>query len=101
MLSRQFVHFIHVNDVCDAIDLAIRRNVTGEIFNLVDDSQIRRAEFYRFVSSLYRLPIPDGGPPPEIVRDRLISNAKAKSRLGLTLSSPRIADYLQKETASS
>ena len=101
MLSRQFVHFIHVNDVCDAIDLAIRRNVTGEIFNLVDDSQIRRAELYRFVSSLYRLPIPDGGPPPEIVRDRLISNAKAKSRLGLTLSSPRITDYLQKETASS
>lgn len=100
MLSRRFVHFIHVNDVCDAIDLAISRNVTGEIFNLVDDSQIRRADFYRFLSSLYGLPIPNEGPPPEIVRDRLISNAKAKSQLGLTLSSPRITDYLQKETAS-
>ncbi|MBI3606727.1 MAG: NAD-dependent epimerase/dehydratase family protein [Nitrospirae bacterium] len=100
MLSGQFVHFIHVNDVCDAIDLAISRNVTGEIFNLVDDSQIRRAEFYRFLSSLYGLPIPDGGSPPEIVRDRLISNAKAKSQLGLTLSSPRITDYLQRTAAS-
>lgn len=100
MLSRQFVHFIHANDVCDAIDLAIRRNVTGEIFNLVDDSQIRRADFYRFLSSLYKLPIPDNGPAPEVARDRLISNAKAKSQLGLTLSSPRITDYLQKETAS-
>ena len=100
MLSHQFVHFIHLNDVCDAVDLAIRRNVTGEIFNLVDDSEIRRADFYRFLSSLYGLPIPDGGSPPEMVRDRVISNAKAKSTLGLTLSSPRITDYLRKETAS-
>ncbi len=100
MLSRQFVHFIHRDDVCDAIDLAIRRNVTGEIFNLVDDSQIRRVEFYRFLSSLYGLPIPDGGPAPEVARDRLISNAKAKSQLGLTLSSPRITDYLQRTAAS-
>jgi nucleoside-diphosphate-sugar epimerase len=100
MLSQQFVHFIHLHDVCDAIDLAISRNVTGEIFNLVDDSQIRRADFYRFLSSLYGLPIPDNGPAPEVARDRLISNAKAKSQLCLTLSSPRITDYLQKETAS-
>jgi nucleoside-diphosphate-sugar epimerase len=101
MLSRQFVHFIHINDVCDAIDLAIRRGIVGEIFNLVDDSPIRRVEFYRFLSSLYGIPIPDGGPAPAVVRDRVISNARAKSRLGLTLSSPRITDYLQKETASS
>lgn len=101
MLSRQFVHFIHINDVCDAIDLAIRLGIAGEIFNLVDDSQIRRVEFYRFLSSLYGIPIPDGGPAPAVVRDRVISNAKVKSRLGLTLSSPRITDFLRASASAS
>lgn len=95
MLSPQFIHFIHLHDVCDAIDLAMSRRVTGEIFNLVDDSQIRRVDFYRFLSSLYGLPIPEGGPPPGAPLDRCISNAKAKSTLGLKLSSPRITEYLQ------
>lgn len=94
MLTRQFVHFIHVHDVCDAIDLAIRRNLTAEIFNLVDDSQIRRIDFYRFVSTLYGLPIADRGPAPNVAHDRVISNAKAKTRLGLTLTSPSITEYL-------
>ena len=101
MLSRQFVHFIHINDVCDAIDLAIRRGIVGEIFNLVDDSGIRRGEFYQFLSALYGIPIPDGGPAPAVARDRVISNAKAKSRLGLTLSSPRITDYLRASASAS
>ena len=101
MLSRQFVHFIHLADVCDAIDLAIRRGIVGEIFNLVDDFPIRRVEFYRFLSALYGIPIPDGGPAPAVARDRVISNAKAKSRLGLTLSSPRITDYLRASASAS
>jgi nucleoside-diphosphate-sugar epimerase len=94
MLTRQYVHFIHVQDVCDAIDLAIRRNLTAEVFNLVDDSRIRRIDFYRFIADLYGLPIPDRGPAPDVTRDRVISNAKAKSRLGLALSSPDITTYL-------
>lgn len=94
MLTRQFVHFIHVHDVCDAIDLAIRRNLTAEVFNLVDDSRIRRIDFYRFIADLYGLPIPDRGPAPAVAHDRVISNAKAKSRLGLTLTSPNITEYL-------
>jgi nucleoside-diphosphate-sugar epimerase len=94
MLTSQYVHFIHLHDVCDAIDLAIRRNLTAAIFNLVDDSMIRRSDFYRFLSTLYGLPILDRGPAPETGHDRLISNAKAKRSLGLTLSSPRITDYL-------
>lgn len=97
MLSRQFVHFIHVQDVCDAVDLAMRRRVTGEIFNLVDDSTIRRVDFYRFLSELYGIPIRDGGPPPAASHDRRISNVKAKSTLHLTLSFPHIADALQAE----
>jgi nucleoside-diphosphate-sugar epimerase len=99
MLTRQFVHFIHVHDVCDAIDLAIRRNLTAEIFNLVDDSRIRRIDFYRFVSTLYGLPIPDRGPAPSVAHDRVISNAKAKARLGLTLTSPTITEFLTAATA--
>ncbi|MEW6681795.1 MAG: NAD-dependent epimerase/dehydratase family protein [Nitrospirota bacterium] len=95
MLTRQFVHFIHIHDVCDAIDLAIRRNLTAEVFNLVDDSQIRRVDFYQFVSTMYGLPIPDRGPAPNVAHDRVISNTKAKTRLGLTLTSPSITDYLR------
>jgi nucleoside-diphosphate-sugar epimerase len=94
MLTNQYVHFIHVDDVCDAIDLAIRRNLTADIFNLVDDSMIRRIDFYRFLSTLYALPILDRGPAPTVTHDRLITNAKAKRSLGLTLSSPRVTDYL-------
>lgn len=95
MLTTQFVHFVHVHDVCDAIDLAIRRNLVADVFNLVDDSRIRRIEFYRFVSALYGLPIPDRGPAPTVAHDRVITNEKAKTRLGLRLTSPRITDYLQ------
>lgn len=94
-LSRQYVHFIHLTDVCAAIDLAIRHNIRREIFNLVDDSDIRRVDFYRFLSSLYGIPIPEAGAPSSVLRDRRISNAKVKSQLGLTLASPRITDYLQ------
>jgi nucleoside-diphosphate-sugar epimerase len=94
MLTNQYVHFIHRHDVCDAIDLAIRRNLTADIFNLVDDSMIRRTDLYRFLSTLYGLPILDRGPAPKTAHERLISNAKAKTSLGLTLSSPRITDYL-------
>lgn len=94
MLTNQFVHFIHIHDVCDAIDLAIRRNLVADVFNLVDDSRIRRIDFYRIVSTLYGLPIPDRGPAPTVAHDRVISNAHAKTRLGLTLTSPSITDYL-------
>jgi len=94
-LSRQYVHFIHLADVCTAIDLAIRHRVRGEIFNLVDDSEIRRVDFYRFLSSLYGIPIPEAGAPPVVRHDRRISNVKMKSRLGLSLASPRVTDYLR------
>ncbi len=94
MLTNQYVHFIHVHDVCDAIDLAIRRNLSADIFNLVDDSMIRRIDLYRFLSALYGLPILDRGPAPKTAHERLISNAKTKTSLGLTLSSPSITDYL-------
>jgi nucleoside-diphosphate-sugar epimerase len=94
MLTNQYVHFIHRHDVCDAIDLAIRRNLTADIFNLVDDSMIRRIDLYRFLSTLYGLPILDRGPAPETAHERLITNTKAKTSLGLTLSSPSITDYL-------
>jgi nucleoside-diphosphate-sugar epimerase len=94
MLTNQYVHFIHLHDVCDAIDLAIRRNLTGEIYNLVDDSMTRRADFYRFLSTLYGLPILDRGPARATAHDRIITNTKAKTSLGLTLSSPSITEYL-------
>lgn len=99
MLTSQFVHFIHVHDVCDAIDLAIRRNLTADVFNLVDDSRIRRKDFYRFIADLYQLPIPDRGSAPAIAHERVISNAKAKTRLGLTLTSPTITGYLTASVA--
>jgi nucleoside-diphosphate-sugar epimerase len=94
MLTNQYVHFIHVDDVCDAIDLAIRRNLTSEVYNLVDDSMIRRVDFYRFLSTLYGLPILDRGSARATAHGRLITNAKAKTSLGLTLSSPSITEYL-------
>jgi nucleoside-diphosphate-sugar epimerase len=94
MLTNQYVHFIHLHDVCDAIDLAIRRNLIAEVYNLVDDSMIRRVDFYRFLSTLYGLPILDRGSAPTTPHDRLITNAKAKIGLGLTLSSPSITEYL-------
>jgi hypothetical protein len=40
------------------------------------------------------LPILDRGSAPTTPHDRLITNAKAKIGLGLTLSSPRITEYL-------
>ncbi|MFZ5862852.1 MAG: NAD-dependent epimerase/dehydratase family protein [Nitrospirota bacterium] len=99
MLTTQYVHFIHRHDVCDAIDLAIRRQLMADIFNLVDDSLIRRVDFYRFLSTLYGLPILDRGPAPTVAHERRITNTKAKTGLGLTLTSPNITEYLTASVA--
>ena len=95
MMTRQYVHFIHRKDVCGATDLAIEKGIRGEIYNAVDDSEIRRVDFYRFLGDLFKMAVADGGPPQEGLPDRRISNAKIKTRLGLKFAYPKITDFLR------
>jgi nucleoside-diphosphate-sugar epimerase len=95
MMTRQYVHFIHLKDVCAAIDLAMEKGITGEVYNAVDDSEIRRVDFYRFLGKVFKIAIADGGPPRDDLPDRRISNAKIKTRLGLKFTYPKITGFLR------
>lgn len=95
MLTQQYVHFIHLRDVCGAIHTVVKDNIVNEIYNVLDDSHIRRKAFYSFLGELFNLPIAEGGPPQEALAERCISNQKIKTQLGFSFHYPKITDYLR------
>ncbi|HEX9756342.1 MAG TPA: NAD-dependent epimerase/dehydratase family protein [Nitrospiria bacterium] len=95
MMTSQYVHFIHLRDVCEAVHRVILKGVVREVFNVLDNSNIRRKDFYQFLSDLFGLPVSDAGEPPKGLSDRRILNQKLKSHLGLSLRYPKITEYLR------
>ena len=95
MMTSQYVHFIHLRDVCEAVHRVISKGLVGELFNVLDDSNIRKRDFYRFLSDLFRLPVSDAGDPLNGLPDRRILNRKLKSYLKFSFFSPKITDYLR------
>ncbi len=95
MMTNQYVHFIHLRDVCEAVHQVISKGIVGEIYNVLDDSNIRRKDFYQFLSDLYHIPVKDEGAPIEALPDRKISNQKLKTQLGISFKYPKITDFLR------
>jgi len=95
MMTSQYVHFIHLRDLCETVHQVISKGLVGELFNVLDDSNIRRKDFYQFLSDLFRLPVSDAGDPPNGLPDRRILNQKLKSCLEFSFFSPKITDFLR------
>ena len=80
-LSDQFFPVVHQKDVCAVIDQLISaRNISG-IFNLVDDSNLRKRDLFKMVSEEAGISISPTGPAPP-ADDRFIDNSKVKQALG-------------------
>lgn len=75
------IALIHQDDVCGIVDSVIRGKVQREIFNAVDDSNLRRSDLYHMIAEAAGLPIVDDGPAPHEPQ-RVISNARIKFQLG-------------------
>ncbi|HEX2652767.1 MAG TPA: NAD(P)H-binding protein [Xanthobacteraceae bacterium] len=95
----QVFNRIHVADIAQAIDAAIRRRTTG-VFNVTDDEPTPPQDVIAFAAELLGIPAPPEIPFDEAIKtmspmarsfygdNRRISNAKLKAKLGVTLRYP-------------
>jgi nucleoside-diphosphate-sugar epimerase len=94
----KWLNLIHVEDGADAVLAAEAHAQPGRIYNICDDTPVRRRDFYvelakrlhapppRFV-----IPAPDQPTPPHEKANRRIRNTRMKTELQVRL---RFADYL-------
>ena len=80
-LSNQFIALVHQDDVCHIIDQVIESGRSSEVFNVVDDSNLRKRDLFKMVSEETGIPIVSTGPAPP-ADDRFIDNSKVKQALG-------------------
>lgn len=80
-LTDQFFPVVHQEDVCAVIDQLIQDREISGIFNLVDDSGLRKRDLFKMVSEETGVRILNTGPAPP-VDDRKIENSKVKQALG-------------------
>ncbi len=93
-MSDQWVLSVHQNDLCGVIHRVIARGPEGEIYNVVDDTNIRRRELAQWISQEKGVSIvPDGPAPP--TPDRRASNQKLKKVLGVTFQYGSIIQFLK------
>ncbi len=95
-LSDEPLSLVHQDEVCGVIQQVIDQGVTGEIFNVRDNSAFTRKTLYPIIAARFGLPIVDRGPapaPPAPI-GRQIPNGKLTTRLGYRFSRPPITAYL-------
>jgi nucleoside-diphosphate-sugar epimerase len=95
---------IHADDLAAACIAAMRRPRPGRVYNIVDDSELKMADYFDLVADAFGLPH-----PPRLSRDeaarclspvqmsfmresRRIGNRRMKKELGLRLAYPSVAD---------
>ena len=79
-MSRQYISLVHQDDVCRVIHCVIQEKHVTEIYNVLDDSHLRKEDLQRMIAAEAGIPIVDTGEPPS-EPDRLIPNTKLKDRL--------------------
>lgn len=87
--AEKWLNLIHVEDGARAILAAESRAVPGQVYNIADDTPVRRRDFYTCLAYLLQAPearfepYPDGTTIP-LEANRRIQNVKARSELGFT-----------------
>lgn len=93
-MSDSFLSLVHEADICGVMDRLMAGGPGKEIFNVVDDSNLRRRELYTWIAERAGIPIVDDGPPPPAAA-RVISNAKLKTLLGYHFQFPSVTRFLE------
>jgi nucleoside-diphosphate-sugar epimerase len=84
----RFLNMIHRDDLVRVIIAALERGATGEIYNAADDEPVTQLEFFQWLATRLKRPMPPRvATDPEAVRKRgltnkRVNNAKLKSELG-------------------
>lgn len=91
-MTEEPIALVHQDDVCGVIDRVIERRVTGEIYNVRDDSTVSRKTLFGAIAARAGLAIIEDGTPPRV--NRQIPNAKVKDLLGYEFRRPQITAYL-------
>lgn len=73
---------IHVDDLCDAITVALACGSPGEVYNVADDAPVPQREVVEWLCARLGVPVPGSIPleeaPPMLRGDRQIQNAKLR-----------------------
>jgi 2-alkyl-3-oxoalkanoate reductase len=72
---------IHVVDMARAVVAAAERDVTGRVYNIVDDAPVSYAELFGYIAAQAGAPAPAAGGPP-IMASLACANARARGELG-------------------
>lgn len=101
-----FTNHIHADDLARIVALALMRALPGRVYNAVDDSEMRMAEYFDAVADAFDLSRPPRLPRAELAQQvspqlmtfmsesRRIGNGRIKRELGVRLRYPQIAPAL-------
>ena len=88
-MSDAWMTSVHQDDLCGVINRIIQRNrfgvapLAGEIYNVVDDTDMRKKALVEWIAKAFELPIVSDGPPPPAL-NRRIGTEKLTAQLGYT-----------------
>lgn len=101
-----FTNHIHADDLARIVALALMRALPGRVYNAVDDSEMRMAEYFDAVADAFDLSRPPRLPRAQLAQQvspqlmtfmsesRRIGNGRIKRELGVRLRYPQIAPAL-------
>ncbi|MSQ18997.1 MAG: NAD-dependent epimerase/dehydratase family protein [Betaproteobacteria bacterium] len=100
-----FTNHIHADDLANIVCATLERGGAGEIYNTIDDSELKMGAWFNLIADRARLARPrqisrqaaaSGEIPPPLLsfmsESRRISNAKMKRSLGIVLRYPTVYD---------
>lgn len=102
-----FTNHVHADDLARIVVAALRRGAAGRIYNVVDDSVLRMADYFDLVAEAYALPKPrrisrveagqeiSPGLLSFMSESRRLRNTRMKKELGVRLEYPTVSDGLR------
>jgi nucleoside-diphosphate-sugar epimerase len=106
-----FTNHIHADDLACACIAAVRRGRSNRAYNVVDDSDLKMADYFDLVADRFDLPRPPRLPRADLEKvlspvqlsfmreSRRIGNRRLKTELGVRLGYPVVEAVLGQETA--
>jgi nucleoside-diphosphate-sugar epimerase len=94
-MSEQWISSVHQDDLCGVIDQVIKQKKIGTIYNLVDQSHLRKRELVAWMAREMELPIVSDGPPTDADSHRRICTTKVMEELGYQFRYPTIIEFLE------